>query len=116
MVSLELALVVPVIFALLLLIAHGAVLARDALLVQGAAREAARVAASTGDNARARVAAREAVDGRRISVGISGSGRPGELVRVTVTMASAAGRGQTTVTATATAMAEPASRPGFDGP
>lgn len=107
--SLELALTVPVVFVLLVLVGHGAVLARDALLVQGAAREAARVAASTGDEAAARGAAREAVDGREVVVVIDGTGRAGGLVRVSVSMRSAAGRGATRVRASAAAAVEPGS-------
>ena len=106
-VSLELALAIPLLFLLLLVVFHAATLGRDALLVQDAARQGARVAATTADRSDVVAAVTEAVDGRQVTVSISGARRPGGLVTVAVTMASKAGRGGTTVTGEAAAAVEP---------
>jgi Flp pilus assembly protein TadG len=106
-ISLELALAVPALFLLLLLVMHAAVLARDALLVQSAAREGARVAATTVDDRLVRRAVVGSLDGRAAEVSVSERRVPGQLVRVEVRYRSAAGRMRPTLTARATSTVEP---------
>lgn len=107
-VSLELALATPALFLLLLLVFHAAVFGRDVLLVQTAARQGARVAATSTEDSAVRAAVVEALDGRQAAVTVSPRGHPGSLVRVTVTLTSAAGVGRhPTVRATAAAAVEP---------
>jgi Flp pilus assembly protein TadG len=105
--SLELALTVPALFLLLLVVFHGAVYTRDALIVQGAAREGARVASTTSDDAAVAAVVRAALDGREAAVVVTPRGRPGEVVSVTVSMRSRAGRGGLVVTASAATTVEP---------
>jgi Flp pilus assembly protein TadG len=105
--SLELALTVPALFLLLLLVFHGAVYARDALIVQGAAREGARAASTTTDDTVVADVVRDALDGRDAVVVVAPRQSPGDVVRVTVTMRSAAGRGGLEITASAAALVEP---------
>jgi Flp pilus assembly protein TadG len=109
--ALELALTVPALFLLLLLVFHAGVLARDAVLVQGAARDGARAAATSRDDGAVRRVVRDAVDGRDATVTVGPRGAPGTPVRVTVRMRSRAGGGRTDVTATATALVEPGGGP-----
>lgn len=107
-VSLEMALAVPALFLLVLLVLHAAVLGRDAILVQSAAREGARVAATTGSDAAVRSVVSEALDGREATVTISPAvRRPGHVVRVTVTLRSRAGREGTELRGVAAAVVEP---------
>lgn len=105
--SLELALTVPALFLLLLVVLHGAVYARDALLVQAAAQRGARVAATTADDPAVIAAVHDALDGRAATVEVTPRRRDGALVHVTVTLRSRAGRGTATVTARAAAAVEP---------
>lgn len=105
--SLELALAVPAVFLLLLLVAHATVLARDALLVQAAAREGARVAATTTDDQLVRDAVSEAMGDRDVEVTVTERRAAGQVLRVTVIYRSAAGRTRPRLTAEATAAVEP---------
>lgn len=106
-VSLELALTVPALFLILTVLFHGLVFARDALIAQSAARDGARVAATTTDDRAVRRAVDTALGGRDAHVTVGPRRSVGQTVRVEVTLRSRAGRGQTTVTATATSVVEP---------
>lgn len=107
-VSLELALAVPALFLLVLLVLHAAVLGRDAVLVQAAARDGARVAATTTSDAAVRTAVVGSLDGRDARVTVAPAvRRPGQIVRVTVTLRSRAGRGRTELRGVAAAVVEP---------
>lgn len=105
--SLELALAVPALFLLLMLVMHATVLARDALLIQSAAREGARVAATTTDDRLVRRAVLGSFDGRAVEILVTERHAPGQLVRVEVSYRSAAGRMRPTLTARATSTVEP---------
>lgn len=108
--SLETALVAPLIALLMLVVLHAAVLARDALLVQSAAREAARTAATTTRSAAVQRRARTAADGRSVEVEVDPQRwGPGDVVVVTVRLASQAGGplGPVELTGTASARVEP---------
>lgn len=119
-VSLELALSVPALFLILMVLFHGLVLARDVLIAQGAARDGARVAATTTDDRAVRRAVDVALDGRDATVTVGARRGVGQLVRVEVTLRTRAGRGSTTVTASATSVVEPgvgrATRPPLPDP
>ena len=81
--TVELALVLPLLFLLILLVVQAGLLCRDQLLATHAARQAARVAAIDGDDAAAVDAARGAtglVPGR-MEVAVA---HAGDLVTVTV--------------------------------
>lgn len=107
-VSLEFALTVPALFLLVLLVLHAAVLGRDAVLVQAAARDGARVAATTTDDGAVRSTVTEALEGRTAAVSITPPvRRPGQIVRVTVTLRSRAGRAGTDLRGVAAAVVEP---------
>lgn len=107
-VSLEYGLAVPVLFLLILVVFHAAVVGRDALLVQHAARHGARTAATTTDDRAVRAAVRDAMDGRAAEVTIGPSRRrSGGVVHVTVTYRSQAGVGDTVLTGSAVASVEP---------
>ncbi len=118
--SLELALSVPALFLILMVLFHGLVLARDVLIAQGAARDGARVAATTTDDRAVRRAVDVALDGRDATVTVGPRRGVGQLVRVEVTLRTRAGRGSTTVTASATSVVEPgvggATRPPLPDP
>ena len=84
--AVELALVLPLVVALLLAAVQVGLIVRDQVLVVHAAREAAREAAVDPDPAAAR---RAAVDGSglrasRLRVTLTGRGAPGSRVRVEV--------------------------------
>lgn len=107
-VSLEFGLAVPVLFLLLLVVFHAAVLGRDALLVQHAARHGARTAATTADAGAVRAAVRDAMDGRPVQVSISpGRWSEGGVVHVTVVYTSRSGLGGTELTGSAATSVEP---------
>lgn len=107
--SLEFALTVPALFLVLLVVGHLIVFARDALAVQTAAREGARVAATSSGEDGVRRAVAAALDGRQARVVVTPRDRQvGELVRVTVILESAAGPGGTTVAGSAASVVEPA--------
>ncbi|MCA1713463.1 MAG: pilus assembly protein [Actinobacteria bacterium] len=106
--SLEFALVVPVVFVLVMLVFHAAVYARDGLVAQDAARAGARAAATTTSDEAVVAIVEEAVDGRPVDVVITPRARrPGQLVTVAVTLTSRAGMGTQQVSARAVAVVEP---------
>jgi Flp pilus assembly protein TadG len=84
--SVELALVLPLVFILLLGIVQLGLLVRDQILVVHAAREAAREAAvdPAADAAAGAAAASSTLDGARLTVTTSGRGATGSRVRVEV--------------------------------
>lgn len=81
--TVELALVLPLLFLLILLVVQAGLLCRDQLLTTHAAREAARIAAIDGDDAAAvaSVAPATGLDPARVAVDVS---RAGDLVTVAV--------------------------------
>jgi Flp pilus assembly protein TadG len=85
--TVELAAAIPLLAAVTLAMVGVIVVARDAVLAQGAAREGAREAALGGDRARAAAAARAAVPAGR-SVRVSVTPLPSGLVRVEVVLAA----------------------------
>lgn len=90
--SLEFALTVPVLFVLVVVVLHSAVFVRDAVLVQHAAHEGARVAATTTSDRAVRAAVTAALDGRVGEVTITPSPRrAGDTVVVVVVHHSVAG-------------------------
>jgi len=84
--SVELALVLPLVFILLLGMVQLGLLVRDQILVVHAAREAAREAAvdPAADAASRAAAASSTLDGARLTVTTSGRGATGSRVRVEV--------------------------------
>ncbi len=84
--TVELALVLPLVFGMLMLLFQVALVARDEILVVHAARDAAREATVTGDAARVTAAARRNVPGATDR--IVRRGRAGESVAVVVTYTS----------------------------
>jgi Flp pilus assembly protein TadG len=84
--AVELALVLPLVVALLLAAVQVGLIVRDQVLVVHAAREAAREAAVDPDPAAARRAAAEGSGLRasRLRVEVTGRGAPGSRVRVEV--------------------------------
>lgn len=84
--AVELALVLPLVVALLLAVLQVGLIVRDQVLVVHAAREAARVAAVDPDPEAASRAAVEASDLRaaRLHVTVTERGEPGSRVRVEV--------------------------------
>jgi Flp pilus assembly protein TadG len=85
--AVELALVLPLVLAMLLALVQVGLLVRDQVLVIHAAREAAREVAvdgSPGAGERAARAATSALRRDRLSVDSSGRSGPGSRVRVTV--------------------------------
>ena len=84
--TVELALVLPLVFGMLMLLFQIALVARDEILVVHAARDAAREATVSRDPARVVAAARR--DLRDATVRIVRRGRVGEPVEVAVTYVS----------------------------
>lgn len=84
--AVELALVLPLVFILVLAVVQVGLVVRDQVLVVHAAREAARRAAVDPGRRAALEAARRAadLDPRRLSVETSGRGGPGTVVSVRV--------------------------------
>ena len=84
--TVELALLLPLVVALLLMLVQAAVVARDQVLVAHAAREAARVAAVDDDPGAARSAAEQAgpLAADRLAVDVGERGGAGSRVRVVV--------------------------------
>ena len=84
--AVELALVLPLVVALLLAVVQVGLIVRDQVLVVHAAREAAREAAVDPDPAAVRRAATEGSGLRasRLHVTVTGRGEPGSRVRVEV--------------------------------
>lgn len=110
--SLELALTVPLVFLLVLVVFHAAAVARDAIAVQDAARVGARAAATTTSHDDVVAAVSEALGGRRARVSVVPRGRvPGDLTRVTVTLRARLGFRHVRLRATAVATVEPGVEP-----
>jgi TadE-like protein len=84
--TVELALVLPLVFAMLMLLFQIALVARDELLVVHAARDAAREATVSRDPARVIAAARRDLPGAVVR--IVRRGRVGEPVEVAITYVS----------------------------
>lgn len=108
--SLEAAMAVPVLFLLVLVVLHAAVLAADALLVHGAAREGARAAAAGVAESEVRAVVSEVIGGRSAQVTVAPTRRrPGEVVTVSVRLESRAGMlvGPLYVSGTAAGTVEP---------
>jgi hypothetical protein len=84
--TVELALVLPLVFALLVLVFQVALVARDEILVVHAARDAAREATLTRDPTRVVAAARRDLPGARVR--IVRRGRVGEPVEVAISYVS----------------------------
>lgn len=84
--TVELALVLPFVFALLLALVQAGLFVRDEVMVTHAAREAARTAAVSADPARVEHAARQAsaLDPSRLRVTQSGRGEAGSQVTVQI--------------------------------
>ncbi len=80
--TVELALVLPLVFTLLALLFQIAVLARDEILVTHAARDAAREASVTADVARITASARQNLPGAQVTV--VRRGEVGEPVEVAI--------------------------------
>lgn len=107
-VSLEVALMLPVLFLAVLVALHGLVVARAVLLAHESARAGARVAATTTSLRPVLAAAREAAEGRETQIVVNPPVRaPGDLGRVTVTIRDRAGPFTFTATAAAVARVEP---------
>jgi Flp pilus assembly protein TadG len=115
--TVELAAAIPLLVAVTLAMVGVIVVARDAVLAQGAAREGAREAALGGDRARAAAAARAAVPSGR-SVRVSVTPLPSGLVRVQVALAARVlpGGAALTVRASAVSAVEPGPPPAPAGP
>ena len=100
----ELAAAIPLLLAVTLAMVGVIVVARDHVLALGAAREGAREAALSGDQARAAAAARAAVPaGRRARVTVSSS--PPRLVRVEVVLVTRVPPSPAAITVRAAAVA-----------
>ncbi len=84
--TVELALVLPLVFAMLVLLFQVALVARDEILVTHAARDAAREATVTSDPARVVAAARRTLPGA--AVRIMRRGRVGDPVEVAISYVS----------------------------
>ncbi len=84
--TVELALVLPVVFALLMLLFQVALVGRDEILLVHAARDATRAATVTGDAAPIASAARRSLPSARVEVVRRGG--VGDLVEVAVTYVS----------------------------
>jgi Flp pilus assembly protein TadG len=84
--TVELALCLPVLAALALVLLQVALVVRDQVLVTHAAREAARQAAVSADvrTVRSAAAAAGRLDPDRLTVTVSGRGRPGSRAEVAV--------------------------------
>ena len=82
----ELALILPLVFVLLLTIVQVGLLIRDQVMLTHAAREAARVVAVTGDGSAAAGAAGEAaqLETGRLRTGVSGGTSQGDHVTITL--------------------------------
>ncbi|HVD15527.1 MAG TPA: TadE family type IV pilus minor pilin [Actinomycetota bacterium] len=102
--TVELAAAIPLLLAVTLAMVGVIVVARDHVLALGAAREGAREAALSGDQARAAAAARAAVPaGRRARVTVSSS--PPRLVRVEVVLVTRVPPSPAAITVRAAAVA-----------
>ena len=106
-ISLEFALALPAFFLMVLAFLHTVAFARDLVVVQVAAREGARAAAVTRDDAEVHAAVEAAVDGRGARISVSPRQRStGDLVRVEVVLPTRLPVGPSTVTGSAVARVE----------
>lgn len=107
-VSLELALALPLLALAVLAALQSLALARDVLLAHEAARAGARAAATTVTTGPVLAAAEAAADGRPVRVTVSpGRRRPGDLARVDVRIEHRIGPHVVPVRAGAAARVEP---------
>jgi Flp pilus assembly protein TadG len=110
--TVELAAAIPLLVAVTLAMVGLLGLARDQVLVQGAAREGAREAAIGGDPLRAEAAARAALpDGRTVRVALGDAGQGRVRVRVELLARLPFGVPFVPVRATAVAAVEPGPPP-----
>jgi Flp pilus assembly protein TadG len=111
-VTVELAAAIPLLVAVTLAMVGVLGLARDQVLAQGAAREAAREAAIGGDAARASAAARAALPpGRAVRVAVAAAGPQRVRVSVELPVGLPFGVRPATIRATAVAAREPGPPP-----
>jgi hypothetical protein len=111
-VTVELAAAIPLLVAVTLAMVAVLGLARDQVLAQGAAREAAREAAIGGDDARASAAARAALPpGRAAQVVVVAAGPHRVRVSVELPVGLPFGARPVTIRATAVAAREPGPAP-----
>jgi hypothetical protein len=111
-VTVELAAAIPVLVAVTLAMVGLLGLARDQVLAQGAAREAAREAAIGGGEARASAAARAALPpGRAARVSVAAAGQHQVRVSVELPVGLPFGVGPVAIRATAVAAREPGPAP-----
>jgi hypothetical protein len=111
-VTVELVAAIPLLVALTLALVSVLGLARDQVLAQGAAREAAREAAIGGDDARASAAARAALPpGRAARVAVMAAGRQRVRASVELPVGLPFGAGPVVIRATAVAAREPGPSP-----
>jgi hypothetical protein len=111
-VTVELAAAIPLLVAVTLAMVSLLGLARDQVLAQGAAREAAREAAIGGDDARASAAARAALPpGRTATVAVAAAGPHRVRVSVELPVGLPFGVRPVTIRATAVAAREPGPSP-----
>lgn len=107
-ISLEYALVLPVLFLAVLVALHGLVAARAVLVAHEAARAGVRAAATSSGTAAAMKAARQAAEGRELRLDVSPVARTaGDLVTVTATITDRVGPTPVRVSARAVARVEP---------
>jgi Flp pilus assembly protein TadG len=111
-VTVELAAAIPLLVAVTLAMVAVLGLARDQVLAQGAAREAAREAAVGGDDTRASAAARAALPpGRAANVTVAGAGPRRVRVSVELPVGLPFGVRPVVIKATAVAAREPGPAP-----
>jgi Flp pilus assembly protein TadG len=114
--TVELAAAIPLLVAVTLAMVGLLALARDQVLIQGAAREGAREAAIGGDQARAVAAARAALpSGRAVRVAVT-TGSDRVVVQVQLPVRLPFGVPLVTLRATAVAAPEPGPPPPPAGP
>jgi hypothetical protein len=114
--TVELAAAIPLLVAVTLAMVGLLALARDQVLIQGAAREGAREAAIGGDQARAVAAARAALpSGRAVRVAVT-TGSDRVVVQVQLPVRLPFGVPLVTLSATAVAAPEPGPPPRPAGP
>jgi len=106
-ISLEFGLALPAFFLMVLAFLHTVGFARDLVVVQVAAREGARAAAVTRDDAAVHAVVDAAVDGRGARISVSPRQRStGDLVRVEVVLPTRLPVGPSTVTGSSVARVE----------
>lgn len=107
-VSLEFALALPAFLLVVVAFLHTVGFARDLIVVQVAAREGARAAATSRDDVAVRAVVREALDGRPADIVVAPRDRrAGDVVRVEVAVRTTLPVGPRSVRGTAVARVEP---------